>query len=471
MLKQYMLGGAALGGSAALLTSMINYLKHMKEMKDDTSRDDDVLYVYKDEKNREKKAGLEGGVALAGGALSTLGAYQLVKQLYSAMRESEAQKALDEAQHVFLRAQGYNDAAEKKDSDDSDKKESKKEREKKAGREMSTMEALTSAPIAIPLLLALSSGVATHALLNQYYPVKKKKVKAPRRIEVISPEEAEEYEKLAGSTMEDDAAEFLMRMTHANPVENSDFQNITKAAAMGGLPGIIDTAYNIGFPETLDMVKGASAHAVDPVAEHLAISFFTKSSAIGAQVRLLAAAEFAEQYPGICKQAASMDENTQKALFHVAAVMGNAIRTDRSIELGFDRIPGSNEKRASKISEPELEQAIMDAIQHRAAPDSDEQSKEDKENPKGPHPLAEAIGLEDDDDGDEDELLGAKSVTAGDSTESSDTSGEEAGIDDPDNPSRLPEAKKQQFVSSAKTSRNFMGDIEDDQIDTILSSQ
>ena len=47
LIKNYILGGAALGGSGALLTSLVNYMKTLKENGDPagTEGDDSTLYV------------------------------------------------------------------------------------------------------------------------------------------------------------------------------------------------------------------------------------------------------------------------------------------------------------------------------------------------------------------------------------------------------------------------------------------
>lgn len=453
-IKNLLYGGAAIGGGTAFLTSLMNYINTIKKKQYDSSEDDDVLYVYKDPNSGvAKAASVAAGVGIPLGIAGALGSYALVRALYNKFRENEVQKELDKAQRIFINTNGYkvDDAAEQ---------------EKQAG--ISAAEGVLSLPIALPALLTLASAVVTHRTLSNKFPgeVKSEGFK-PKRIEVIekkpvnnqdeytssvpsSEEESAEYAKVAGSTMEDDANDFLLRVVLSNPSKDSNVSNICKVAAMGGISGIRQTCSDLGVLPALDMMKGASAHIVDPVAEHLAICWMNKCAYLKAPISLLAASEFANSYPYIYKSAAALPEEHKDILYKLAAYIGNSFRSQRSEELSKELdtiIDGSVDgvtKEASNNDEEDILHSLLDKL-----------------NAKEPSEESNANTGED--------LIKADPVTEGDDNESTNTSGQEAGISDPDSPSR-PDAKdKAKFIASSNSMRQFSNDLPTDEIDELLS--
>lgn len=455
-IKNLLYGGAAIGGGAAFLTSLMNYINSIKKDQYDSSEDDDVLYVYKDPGSGvAKAASVTAGVGIPLGIAGSLGAYALVRALYNKFRENEVQKELDNAQRIFINANGYK-------TDD--------EQEKKAG--ISAAESILSLPIALPALLTLASAVVTHRTLSSKFPgeVKNEEFK-PKRIEVIEKkpvnnqdeytssvpksgdDESTTYAKVAGSTMDDDANDFLLRVVLSNPSKDSNVNNICKTAALGGISGIRQTCSDIGVLPALDMMKGASAHIVDPVAEHLAMCWMNKCAYLKAPIRLLAASEFANSYPNIYKSASALPEEEKDILYKLAAYIGNSFRSQRSEELA-DRLE-------------EIVDSAVDDFDKSAASNDEEDilhSLLDKLNAKEP-----ADGTKDEGSNTGEELIKADPVTEGDDNESTNTSGQEAGIKDPDSPSR-PDAKdKAQFIASSNSMRQFSNELPTDIIDEILS--
>lgn len=481
IIRNFLIGGASLGGGAALLTSLLNYMKRMDDRRKESDDDDDVLYVYKDnqapiQKTAGKEAGKEKGwtalgTGLAGGVASTLATYMLVRKLYTEFMKREAQKELDEAQHIFVGSHGYKDAKQTpikrtisleegdplKQIDVTAKGDviakPEEEVEKVAAesrRGMTGMEYLEAAPVALPLILALASGVVTNEVLKSKFGTPKPKIKPPKRIEVVDKpaDDQDEYTKMAGypEEMEDDASEFLLRMTLANPCENSDLTNLVKAAAMGGQRAIKDTVMTIGFQNTLGMVKGASAQMPDPLAEHLAICYLNKSARLKHGTRLVAAGEFVEQYPELYKDAVALSPDKKDALFKIAGILGIALRAERSQELGV-KAEGFNVKRAAKGGpgqEEDILSELIDEINKRRGEEADTQD----------------VNMENE-----------APITEGDEYESSDTSGQEAGISDPDSPSRPDEAQKLNFIRSGKTTRRYQKGQDNDIIDDLLSAK
>lgn len=455
-LKKYLIGGAALGGGAALLTALINHLRKLNDENEGTSADDDVIYVYPN--SPEKRASwTELGLGLAGGTATALGTYALVNKIYQYLREREAQKELDKAQRVFLNAQGFNTVdtkSKKKKKDDKvlDSKPIDDYREKSAsptidpGRSASPLEFATAAPIALPILLALASGIVTNEVLKSKFDSRKKPELKTPRIEVVHKpaDDQDEYKTAAAKEyMDDDAGEFLIRMALAQPCQNSDLVNIVKNAAMGGHIGFMDTVKSTSFSTALSMVKGASAQMPDPLAEHLAVCYLNKSARLKHNVRLVAAGEFVEQYPELYKQACNLPEKVQDTLYKIAGILGVAIRAERSQELGIDfDYDNFNTKQASAVQEEDILAELLSEINKK---------KDDVADPT--------------------ESDQAEPATEGDEYESTGTSGEEAGISDPDSPSRPSPEKKLDFVRAGKTMRRFSKGDENDIIDDILSAK
>lgn len=438
MLRNYLLGGFALGSGGALATSLINYLNHIQKPTYTSADDDDTIYVYKrnpDKGKLKKKASgdpsstmMERGLAMSGAVGSAFAGYMLVKRLYAKLRAAQAQKELDEAQRIFLDEQGY----------DISKKASYEKLAAEGNAPMSTWDAATGSAIAVPVLLALATGVATHMMLDNKYPVKPKtEVKGPKKIKIIDApggesNDQDEYTKLASSEIEDEAKELIIRTALLNPVENSDLLDVCYACANGRHEELKKTAQAIGFLPALNLVKGASAHEPNSLKKHLAIGWMSKDAYMNKAVALMAAGEFAEQYPTFYKRACLLPRDIQENLFKAAVCLNRAIRFQESQELGiaFPEDP-MTEKRASS-----------------AAGTGDYLSR-----------LLARVN----------ELENAEPVTDGDERESTDTSGAMAGIHNPDSPSRPTHAKKMSFINSSKTSRRNANDLPTDAIDQFLA--
>lgn len=343
LVSNYLLGGAAAGGSLALATALVNYLRHLKNEKDDSEDDDDTLKIYKQAPQEKVAMTLGGPLAITGGLVSAAGTYALVNKLYEALRKKQAQEKLDEAQNIFLESQGYKKVDKKKE-------EEKEETEKSAatGKPMSTSELGVSIPLALPLLMALGSGVVAHKLLNKSFPTKKKEPQAPKRIEIVdAPEkekEEESIDKEAGIT-DTDGFEFLLRTINMTKSASSDVSNLIATTADGRLKDFRKAASVLGFADALDTVKGsAKSISIDPLTEQLAISCIAKSASIGEQAKLLAAAEFADMYPTFFKTAAQLSEKKKNALYKIACILGHAIRSEIAEDAGIT--PGVLTKKA-----------------------------------------------------------------------------------------------------------------------------
>lgn len=343
LVSNYLLGGAATGGGVALATALVNYLRHLKDEADESDDDDDTIKIYKQAPQEKVAMTLGGPLALTGGLVSAAGTYALVNKLYEMFRKNQAQKKLDEAQNIFLESQGYKKLDDKKKKSE---KEGDTEKSASVGKGMSVSELGVSIPLALPLIMALGSGVVAHKLLNKSFPVKKREVQSPKRIEIVDAptEEEEELDKKAGIS-DTDGFEFLLRTIHMTKAASSDVSNLITTAADGRLRDFKKTAGVLGFADALDTVKGAAnALTVEPLTEQIAISCLAKSASVGEQTKLLAAAEFADLYPAFFKSASKLSEKQQNALYKIACIFGHAIRSEIAENAGI--VPGKLTKKA-----------------------------------------------------------------------------------------------------------------------------
>lgn len=430
MLKSYLLNGLSIGGGAALLTSLINYLRHVSKPKHTSDEDDDTIYVFrnpnapmnKTASDDEDSTMWERGVSMSGGVASALLGYALVKKLYSKLRAAQAQEELDKAQRIFLNESGYEVA---------DKKGLKKNASFK-----DTWDKATGAVMAAPILLALGSAMATNAILESKYPAKSdKKVKAPKRIKIIDkPEDdQDEYMKMASAEIEEEARELVMRTATLNPVENSDFNDLLAACANGRHEEIKKVAQAIGFGPALSIVKGASAHPVSELNKHIAIGWLAKDPYMGPSSSLLAAGEFVEQYPNYFKKAAAYTGKAKEGLFKAAICLNKILRQQLSTDLGIRfEDTGIQEKSASwKPGTADYLSKVLSDLNGG--------------------------------------LRNAEPMTKGDDRESTETSSTQAGIYNPDSASQPTDAKKTAFITASHTARRNANDLPTDDIDRFLT--
>lgn len=448
LIRKFMLGGALLGGGTMLAADLANWIGHLNRKKED--EDDDTLYIYRD-RNQVKSAGVGTGIAIAGGVGSAIGSGLLVHHLYTKMRRAEAQKELDKAQRAFIDVQGYKEAPKKKKKDEGEGDKKEGEMSKKSSS-LSLGETVMSAPVALPLLLALGAGVTSYGMLDNAYPIKRRKPKAPRKIQIVEkPEDdQEEYsqEKTAAYGA-DDAREFLVRWMYADNDGKSDIANLVGAVSDGDGAAFKKAASAVGFVNALETVKGGRNRVSDPMAEHMAISYISKEASIKHQVGVVAAGEFATKYPTMYKAACALDPEDREALYKIACILGCAIRAERSQELGI-KVTKSMVKESSMAM-----QALAGELDIPAALETALSLKKKQDS-------SYAVGSEDDV---EDVADRENTATEGDSDESTGTSGQEAGIHDPSSPSRKPAGR---IIASGKTARKMMDAVPPDVIDKIL---
>lgn len=347
LIKNYLIGGAALGGSGALLTSLVNYINTLKQQvpADKDKEDDDTLYLNVDKSANESAGATDlaaGGLALTGGLLSTLGTYALVRKMYQNIKRKQLQEELDQAQQSFL-----TDAQQEADA-----------KSAAAGKPMGLAELAWSAPTAFTLLSAIAAGALTNKALDKTFPrVKKPKDSSPKRIVIRkNPKEEEEKdkeeEKVASVEQADDALEFLMHLCMGSKsASQSDLVDIVYATAQGRGPELISNILEYGFDSAMDTIKGASEIAITPVQKQCAISYCVKNSALNPVVTLLAAAEYNDMAPKFTKIASLQNEDCLETLVKIAGTIGAINRAEMSekLDISFEISKQANDMSIEEI--------------------------------------------------------------------------------------------------------------------------
>jgi hypothetical protein len=328
LIKNYLIGGAALGGSGALLTSLVNYINTLKQQvpSDKEREDDETLYLNLDKAANDNSGAIDfsaGGLALTGGLLSTLGTYALVRKMYQNIKRKQLQEELDQAQQSFL----------------SDAQQEANAKNAAAGEPMDLAEFSWSAPVSLALLSAIASGALTNKALDKTFPrVKKPKDSAPKRIVIRkTPKEDEDeeqeekaaYDKVAAADQADDALEFLVHICMGSKsAAQSELVDIVHATAQGRGPELISNILEYGFDSAMDTIKGASEIDITPVQKQCAISYCVKNAALNPIVSLLAAAEYNDMAPRFTKIASLQNEECLDTLIKFAGALGAMNRAE-----------------------------------------------------------------------------------------------------------------------------------------------
>jgi hypothetical protein len=375
LIKNYILGGAALGGSGALLSSLINYINTLKaQTADDENKEDDETLYLDVGKQANESSGLSdltaGGLAISGGILSTLGTYALVRKLYQNIKKKQLQEQLDRAQQEFL------GSAE----------EEAMEAQKKAatGQAMDLGELSWSAPVAFSLLSAIAAGALTNAALNKSFPrIKKPSSLAPKRIVIRKKDNKEEeeedqreeeksaYEKCSSEQQLEDATEFLVHLCMGSKsASKSELVDIVHAVAQGRGEEFTTNMLELGFDSAMNTIKGASEIKITPQQKQFAIGYCVKSAALNPVIQLLAAAEYNDMAPRFTKIASLQNEACEETLIKIAGLIG---AWNRMSLLKDNDIEFVDTKQAANLS-------IADILSQINLPDEEEGTEDDVEN-------------------------------------------------------------------------------------------
>jgi len=359
--------GIGAGVSGALMLALLGQLRDMKQdAAKDTSKDDDTLVVRVP--SSVKQAGLGPGIAIAGGALGTIGGAMLTRKLIQELKRRDLQSQLDSAQQIWLsrltpKPKQAPMPKEKAPKETAPKSEDPKPAQDDAGvkeaaaaggKPMAFSEALLSSPVALALLLAAGSGTLAYSALDKQFSDKTKpRSPAPKHVRF-----AYETDGADGKPVEKEASlptdlgfETAARMAFAAAPDGSDYHNIIGAITDGRLDELRHNIATVGVDAALDLVKGASAALADcpePLVG-LALSAATNDSMIGETVRLLAHAELVDAYPALMAKAAHFaagdESGARESLVAATALFGAMARADSqaALEQGVDMSPARAE--------------------------------------------------------------------------------------------------------------------------------
>jgi hypothetical protein len=322
LIRSYLLGGAALGGGAGLVTSLLNHLGSIKEEGDDAARntDDDTLYLnLRRRKPGLKAASMAGSLAMAGGTMSALGAYAVVHSLYQKMKKNEVQKRLDAAQQGYIDVLGADKQAGINPAPVD-----------QPGKGMGFTEGLFSVPGASALLLGLTAAGVTNQMLQKTFPVAKPPGRRdPRRVVVRTlPDDKQ------ASFDPEDGEELVYRLLMATKVASlQPFQDLITAIGQGRRDELHHGLLEYGIDTAFDMVKGASTHPLSEACTAVACGIAARDPLLSPSLGLLAAAEFNDHFPSVVKVASALSENNQETLCRCAEIIGAVIRGEACREV------------------------------------------------------------------------------------------------------------------------------------------
>ncbi len=324
MLGHWLGGGLAVGGSAALLTSLVNHFKTLNEKAErakDTSGDDDVLYVNL--RHGQPKVATTGGtaVAMTSAAIGAPVGYALIRKLYEKQKRKAMQKELDEAQNAYL-----DTMAPRKDGE----------------KEASFWDKALAMPGVATLLLAASSGVLTNKILDKNFPAPKAPASIrPRRLVLRDQPPVEEEEEVREkAAAEADASEGLLAMVlaHREAGEASGLGDLLKAAAAGRTEEILH-ASDEGIDTMFEVVKSAGVpEPTTALQRDLATGWLVREPEIAEAIKLAAALEFSNAYPMAMAMASAVPADMQDDMIKLSALFRQYYRAASHEEAALPQI-------------------------------------------------------------------------------------------------------------------------------------
>ena len=318
LMRKWVLGGAAAGGSVGLITSLINYLGAIKEEQEPPNKlTDDTLYLNL-RKKKDKQASLAGAGALAGGTISALGSYALVRYLYQKMKKKELESQLAAEQQGYL---DLNDQAKPASA------APPLQAAAAEGEPMKWPETLLSFPGALAVILGLGSAAVTNSLLKKTFPPPKLPGRrAPRRVVIRDLDKEASVEDGIEDT---DGVEFLLRLLMSNKsAALSPFQDLIHGIAQGRHDEMAQALVDFGIDTVHDIVKGASLTPLEEPQLSMAIGAAARSPVWAPTIELLAASEFNDHFPTHFKWASVLPEEQQEALCKIAGITATGLRMD-----------------------------------------------------------------------------------------------------------------------------------------------
>lgn len=389
-------GGALIGGGAGAITSYMRHmdaLKHELATQNNTSDDDDVLYVDVDKQRLQKKAADDSaaGSTFALGSLGALlgawAAYNGVRRYYSNNRKQDLQGQLDNAQHLYVNNL----------------------RDSVAPGKQANFPALSvaSGTVGLATLLTMlgTAAVANRTLNKQFPTLKSPDRDKPKRIVIRSkdnrPEEVEDDE-----TVTPDGREAMLRTILQTPKAASAFpwEDVLSAVAQGRGPEIMQLCEGGLGDSVFDVCRGAALTKTASFDRTLAVTWLSHEPLVANTLEPYMAAAVVERGGlGLLKWASGF---SQAAIYH--AVKGVELSADITRRKSLESLNMQEVKSAlvpEELMVARALQALLSDNQHKEGEDDLEplrnqssiqgKSKESHE-PSGerPLPLVETHGQE-----------------------------------------------------------------------------
>ncbi len=355
VLKNYLMGGLAIGGGAGALMGVGNMAMDLRRQADDeVKEDDDTLFLTMPKK--AEVGPLAIGAGAAGGVVSLLAANALIRKLFQAAKRRDVHSELDDAQRANLSSL---DQLGKQAAD---------------GRSLGPSEVVGGGSVAAAILTALASGIVSYKALDKYFPaVKRPDNPLPKRVKILQQPEPgepvipgdEEADKMAS------ADEFLIRqaLTSAKAASTS-LGDLVSAMAQGREEELTEILTKYGSDAMFAACAGACLIPVTKRAADLGITALTKSASLQPVGMLLAAGEVIEAFPALALTSRAMPEMDKLALYDYAAGLGAAFQATT-----LESVKEASSDEGKRNPEKMLRRAIL-AENNHAQPSELKQMKE-----------------------------------------------------------------------------------------------
>lgn len=299
-----------MGGGIAALTGLARWHRQEKqrqESAEDTSADDDILYVRlpkltKEGAPHQKIASVVddatgAALAFAGLPLSAILTYTAVDRLMRSAERKRVQKELDESQQIFL---GRLKAEAEANKLASDKKSP-----------VSTGQTILGAVGAAPILAAIASGVLTNKLLSHYMPEvpnkKKRKDITPRRVVVLD-DDTEKQSSFQDGVDADEMELVLKVAASLEQVAPVGISDVIKVAANGMIGDLYAAAC---VSDIFDVAEKLAADLpdVDKTRKYAAVTLLARDTVLRPQLALTSVGVILDRSPEFCLLAKSASAN------------------------------------------------------------------------------------------------------------------------------------------------------------------
>ena len=264
--------------------------------------------------------------ALLGGAGAAVASYAGVTALYQWLKKKQMEKELEDAQTSYI--------------DDLSEHGTKLANSRKG---MDIKELVGAVPLSVIALTALASGVLANKGLQKYFPDRKSAIRMnPAKVvlkvedDPSTPGDEESETIINPKTLKNARALFYESVALVQPVNTeTDFDNVIKAAAAGHINSMRDTTFNYGVEVMLAGISGNSGLQPTTEAIKLAALALAEDAILAPSVDLLAALEYHERAPMLCKIAAGIPEDKQDELITLIGQF-NIERCSSEFDNAFD---------------------------------------------------------------------------------------------------------------------------------------